>query len=241
MPRRTSPSIVALGAVAVLGTLGAAWAAHAQERLTGRPKIIDGDSFEIGSVGVRLFGVDAPEGRQPCTRSNGSSWSCGEAAADELRRLVGSREVACVRRDTDDYGRIVAVCRSGNADLAAAMVRAGLAVAYRRYSDDYVDEEREAQVARRGLWAGEFVRPEEYRRDERSAVRATRSEERRTATTTRRGGCNIKGNINGDGAKIYHIPDSSSYRSTEIDESRGERWFCTESEARAAGWRPPRD
>jgi endonuclease YncB( thermonuclease family) len=225
--------------------LGAANGALSQERIAGRAKIIDGDSFEIGSAGVRLFGVDAPEGRQPCTRSNGSSWRCGDAAAAELRRLVGSREVACVRRDTDDYGRVVGVCRVGSLDLGAAMVRAGLAVAYRRYSDDYVDEEREAQAARRGLWAGEFVMPEEYRRDERSATREPRprvSEERRAArpSTPRRDGCSIKGNINGDGEKIYHVPDSSSYRSTEIDESRGERWFCTESEARRAGWRAPR-
>lgn len=225
--------------------LTAAGSAAAQKRIAGRLKVIDGDSFEIGSVGVRLFGVDAPEGRQSCTRGDGSSWRCGEAAADELRRLAGSREVDCVPRDEDDYGRIVAVCRAGNVDLGAAMVRAGLAVAYRRYSDDYVDEEREAQAARRGLWAGEFVRPEEYRRDERSAAREARSETsaERSApsrSTSRRDGCYIKGNINADGEKIYHVPDSSSYRSTDIDESRGERWFCTESEARRAGWRAPR-
>ncbi len=224
--------------------LGAA-GVGAEERIAGRPKIVDGDSFEIGSVGVRLFGVDAPEGRQACTRSDGRSWRCGDAAAEELRRLVGSREVSCVRRDEDDYGRIVAVCRVGSQDLGAAMVRAGLAVAYRRYSDDYVDEEREAQAARRGLWAGEFVRPEEYRREERSAAREAQpraSQERsaRAPSASRRDGCRIKGNINGDGEKIYHVPDSSSYRSTEIDESRGERWFCTESEARRAGWRAPR-
>lgn len=221
--------------------LVAARAAVPQERIAGRAKILDGDSFEIGSTSVRLFGIDAPEGRQSCTRSNGSSWRCGDAAAAELRRLVGSREVACVRRDTDDYGRTVAVCRAGNLDLGAAMVRAGLAVAYRRYSDDYVDEEREAQRARRGVWAGQFVTPEEYRRDERNARERAGSPARAPApSASRRDGCYIKGNINGDGERIYHVPDSSSYGSTEIDESRGERWFCTEREARAAGWRPPR-
>lgn len=224
--------------------LGAAGTAAPQERIAGRAKIVDGDSFEIASTGVRLFGVDAPEGRQTCTRSNGSTWRCGEAAAAELRRLVGSREVMCARRDTDDYGRIVAVCRAGDTDLGEAMVRAGLAVAYRRYSGDYVEEEREAQRARRGLWAGQFVRPEEYRRDERDARNArepTESPERAPApSASRRDGCYVKGNINGDGEKIYHVPDSSSYRSTEIDQSRGERWFCTEREARAAGWRAPR-
>jgi endonuclease YncB( thermonuclease family) len=225
---------------------GATGGAAAQERIAGRPKIVDGDSFAIGTVGVRLFGVDAPEGRQACTRG-GREWRCGDAAAAELRRLVGSRDVTCVRRDEDDYGRIVAVCRAGTTDLGAAMVRAGLAVAYRRYSSDYVDEEREAQAARRGVWAGEFAAPEAFRRDERAgrppqgqlSSRASR-EGAATTSAPRREGCAIKGNINGNGERIYHTPRSSSYGSTRIDERRGERWFCTEREARAAGWRAPR-
>jgi endonuclease YncB( thermonuclease family) len=207
-----------------------------QERIAGRAKLVDGDSFEIDGVGVRLFGVDAPEGRQSCTRA-GRDWNCGDDALAELRRLVGSRDVVCEQRDEDTYGRIVAVCRVGTTDLGAAMVRAGLAVAYRRYSDDYVDEERQARTARRGLWAGEFTAPETYRNEQRDAPR-----ERATpARLSRRDGCYIKGNINSEGERIYHAPDSPSYASTVIDESNGERWFCTEAEARAADWRPPRD
>ena len=205
-----------------------------QERVAGRPKFIDGDSFEIGTVGVRLFGVDAPEGRQSCTR-DGRDWRCGDAAATELRRLVGSRDVDCVQRDKDNYGRIVAVCHVGDTDLGAAMVRAGFAVAYRRYSDDYVDEERDAKAARRGVWAGEFTPPEDYRRDAAPRERAAP-----TQRSSRRDGCYIKGNINADGEKIYHTPDSPSYEDTEIDESKGERWFCKEQEARREGWRAPR-
>lgn len=53
-------------------------------------------------------------------------------------------------------------------------------------------------------------------------------------------GYDIKGNINSKGDRIYHVPDTSSYRATRINESKGERWFCNEAEARAAGWRPPR-
>jgi hypothetical protein len=51
--------------------------------------------------------------------------------------------------------------------------------------------------------------------------------------------CRIKGNISQSG-RIYHIPGSAWYDRTEIDESKGERWFCTEEEARTAGWRAPR-
>ncbi len=49
----------------------------------------------------------------------------------------------------------------------------------------------------------------------------------------------IKGNIGSRGEKIYHVPGSPYYDRTLIDESRGERWFCTVAEAEAAGWRPP--
>lgn len=227
---RKLTALVLVGIVTLMG-VGIERTCTPQERLAGRPKLIDGDSFEIGTVGVRLFGVDAPEGRQSCTR-RGRDWNCGDAAAAELRRLVGSRDVACQRRDEDTYGRIVAVCRVGTTDLGAAMVRAGFALAYRRYSDDYVDEEREARAARRGVWAGEFTPPEEYRRDDRPAQPAEPPQ--------RRDGCDIKGNINARGDKIYHTPDSSTYEETVIDESRGERWFCTEAEARAASWRAPR-
>jgi endonuclease YncB( thermonuclease family) len=232
---RKLTALLLVGAATLAG--GAEQACTPQERIAGRPQFVDGDSFEIGAVGVRLFGVDAPEGRQSCTR-DGRAWDCGEAALAELRRLVGSRDVVCERRDEDTYGRIVAVCRVGTTDLGAALVRAGLAVAYRRYSDDYVDEERQAQTARRGLWAGEFTAPESYRSEQRDTAR-----ERTIAAPapqSRRDGCHIKGNINSEQQRIYHTPDSPSYASTSIDEAKGERWFCTEAEARREGWRAPR-
>ncbi len=233
---RTHSNWLLIGTAAV--GLGAAGICAPQERLAGRADVIDGDSFEIAGTGVRLFGVDAPEGRQSCTRE-GRSWDCGNEAARKLRSLIGDRSVACTRRDVDNYGRIVAVCRSGTTDLAAAMVRSGFATAYRRYSDDYVDEENLARAARRGLWAGEFTRPEDYRRDDRRENGAPRRDDG-PQSSPRCDGCYIKGNINAAGERIYHAPDTPSYDNTVIDPSKGERWFRTESEARAAGWRPPR-
>jgi endonuclease YncB( thermonuclease family) len=217
--------------------LGAEVACVPQERISGRAQITDGDSFEIGATSIRLYGVDAPEGRQSCTR-DGRDWACGNEAARRLRSLTSDRTVTCSQRDIDDYGRVVAVCRSGGVDLAAEMARAGFATAYRRYSSDYVDEENEARAARRGIWAGEFEAPEAYRRDG-AAPQRRNTDARRPAEATSEG-CAIKGNINGEGERIYHVPRSSTYDDTAIDERRGERWFCTEAEARAAGWRAPR-
>lgn len=210
--------------------------------ITGRATVIAGDSLEIGRERIRLFGIDAPEGKQDCRR-NGEAWRCGEDAADKLRSLVRGATLRCTPRDTDEYGRSVSVCHNGNIDINAEMVRAGLAVAYRRYSSAYVDQENEARAAKRGLWSGEFTPPAEFRRESREqtaqpAPRAGPAGSSPPPATARKPGCYIKGNINGKGDRIYHTPDSPSYQDTRIDESAGERWFCTEEEARAAGWRP---
>lgn len=50
--------------------------------------------------------------------------------------------------------------------------------------------------------------------------------------------CLIKGNINSQGEKIAHSPGGTNYEQTVIDESKGEKWFCTMEEAIAEGWRP---
>jgi hypothetical protein len=52
--------------------------------------------------------------------------------------------------------------------------------------------------------------------------------------------CRIKGNITRGGERIYHRPGDRHYAQTRISTSRGERWFCSEREAREAGWRAPR-
>ncbi|HET7131697.1 MAG TPA: thermonuclease family protein [Gammaproteobacteria bacterium] len=204
--------------------------------LSGVPKLIDGDSFEIAGTGVRLFGIDAPEGRQTCRR-NGADWPCGSAAAQKLAQLVGADRLVCTRKDTDNYGRVVAVCRAGGVDVAREMVTAGLALAYRRYSNDYVGAEAEARAAKRGLWAGDFTPPWDWRQtgDRRSAGEPSAP----SSWADCRG--KIKGNISLDsGRRIYHVPGSRDYESTKIDENKGERWFCTEQEAIRAGWRAPR-
>ena len=50
-------------------------------------------------------------------------------------------------------------------------------------------------------------------------------------------GCLIKGNINVKGEKIYHLPGDDSYDDTVITAAKGERFFCSEADAIAAGWR----
>ena len=205
-----------------------------QADVAGRARVIEGDTIAVGSARIRLFGVDAPESAQRCLAES-RRWSCGEQATRALAARIDGRSVACEERDRDRYGRIVAVCRYGGQDVNAWLVREGWASAYRRYSTAYVGEEAAAKAAQRGVWRGEFVPPWDWRRGDRLET-ATRDTPRVAARD--RGGCNIKGNIShNSGRRIYHMPGDRDYERTRISTSRGERYFCTEAEARAAGWR----
>jgi hypothetical protein len=145
-------------------------------------------------------------------------------------RQDGRFPVRCQEEDRDRYGRIVAIYQANGREINAELIRQGWALEYKQYSDGrYANEEAEARKAKRGLWAGNFVEPWDWRRGVRLAPEASTESERK---------CPIKGNISSSG-KIYHMPGSRNYDRTVIDEASGERWFCTENEARAAGWRAP--
>lgn len=204
--------------------------------LSGRARVIDGDSMDVGGTRVRLHGLDAPEGKQSCL-VGGQRWPCGQRAARALAELIDGRIVACEERDRD-RGRVYAVCRRDALDVNAWLVAAGWAVAYRRYSENYVEDESEAKAARRGIWRGEFVMPWDWRQGKRLQRAATDSLAASPATERQSRRCDIKGNISHkSGARIYHMPSDRDYAGTRISVERGERWFCSEREARAAGWR----
>jgi endonuclease YncB( thermonuclease family) len=133
--------------------------------LHGPARVVDGDTLEVDGRKIRMFGIDAPERAQTCRR-NRETYACGHEATAALRELVADA-VTCQGRDTDRYGRLVAVCFHGGRDINAAMVEQGWAVAYRQYSTDYVGQEAAARSARRGLWAGSFDQPQDWRRAHR--------------------------------------------------------------------------
>ena len=199
----------------------------------------DGDSLTVDAREVRLFGIDAPEFNQVCGRK-GVAWSCGAEAADRLSRLVTGREVRCKVVNTDDYGRAVSRCNVGATDINAAMVESGYALAYRQYSSDYVAAEERAKSAKRGLWSGTFETPRAHRLKERGAatprvIRRARPAAKppgRSNVWANRSNCAIKGNQNRRGQFIYHLPGMPYYYQT-----RPEQIFCTEAEARVAGYR----
>ncbi len=151
-----------LALIAITLALGGQ-AALALDDLQGRVSVIDGDTLEMHGQRIRLFGIDAPESGQRCSRPDGSAWRCGRDAAFALDDLVQGRTVTCHGRDKDRWGRVVAVCRLGQLDLGRWLVENGFATAYRRYSLDYAPTEEEARSARRGIWAGTFDSPENWR------------------------------------------------------------------------------
>lgn len=207
----------------VLAALMLPLAAPAME-LTGRARAVDGDTLEVAGQKVRLFGIDAPELDQQCDQS-GRRWACGQAARERLAEIVGRQRLACAVQDIDRYGRNVATCTAGGEDIAALMVREGMAIAYRRYSGRYVNAEAAARSEGLGLWTSSYVQPEQYRADGRGADPIPADK------------CVIKGNIGRSGKRIYHLPGQADYEATRINEGAGEAWFCTEAEARAAGFR----
>ncbi len=163
MARRLKRHIFAAALIANLPY----WAAPAiAEDLIGRASVIDGDTIEIHGQRIRLHGIDAPESRQLC-RKDGREYRCGQQASLALADKIETRPVTCEQRDIDRYKRIVAVCRDGEEDLNAWMVLQGHAVAYRRYSKDYIAVEEQARAERRGIWSGEFTMPWLWRRGER--------------------------------------------------------------------------
>jgi endonuclease YncB( thermonuclease family) len=228
--------------------------------LVGRvTRVLDGDTIEValssGPIRVRFGSVDAPEKNQP--------W--GREARDALTRKLGDREVALDVVSQDQYDRLVAVVGLDDENVNAWLVQRGYAWAYREYtkSKNYCAWEAEARSAQRGLWAlpaAQRHAPWEFRAVQRGRAGGFTDYSNETVAQciaamhrklvpvagaasataaspmSTHSGCKIKGNVSGSG-KIYHLPGSYSYDRTKIDESKGERWFCTEDEARAAGWR----
>lgn len=128
--------------------------------------VADGDTFRMGDVWIRLHGVDAPELKQLCSVA-GTSWPCGREASYALSKEVMGKRVSCADTGrTDPYERIIAICYVVGKDISinSWLVDDGWAVAFRRYSSDYDDEEMRAKMARRGLWQGSFEMPELWRR-----------------------------------------------------------------------------
>ena len=125
--------------------------------------VIDGDSLWIGDEEIRIAGYDAPEWGQFCETGAGLPWPCGLMARRQLALLVRAGGLECRPVGNDRYGRTLAHCAAGSADIGAAMVRRGFGVRTRQMPFRYGAEETEARTHARGVWQGRHQHPEEYR------------------------------------------------------------------------------
>ncbi|KGN28859.1 hypothetical protein N798_16865, partial [Knoellia flava TL1] len=196
--------------------------------------VTDGDTIKV-RVGatterVRLIGLDAPE------LKGDECWA--QKASSKMQSLVQSRSVRLVadptQDDRDRYGRLLRHVVTEDGRLAAkVLIEGGFAKEYTyrnayEHRGDYLAAQKRAQARKLGVWSAACSAP---------VVAAPAV----PGTTTKPSSCVIKGNISSSGEKIYHVPGGGSYDATVITASKGERWFCTEDEARAAGWRKARN
>lgn len=184
-------------------------------------RVIDGDTVELNDGRrVRYLGIDTPE-------MNGKDCFAADSKTANERLVLG--KTVQLERDmteTDRFGRLLRYVYVGDRMVNLALVADGFAYALRyppdvRYAQTLAAAMVAAQTARRGLWS----------------ICSARDARAAPAATPPPAGCTIKGNINAQGEKIYHLPGCGSYEKTAIDQARGEAWFCTEAEATAAGWR----
>lgn len=194
--------------------------------IAGAARVIDGDTIVIGETHIRLEGIDAPESAQTCHRRWLGTWNCGADSAAALRRLTAGKTTTCDPKGVDKYGRTLAICFVDRTDINAAMVRQGYAWAFVKYSSLYVQEEAAAKADKVGIWQGDAQPAWDFRAHRWSAAEQQAPE-----------GCAIKGNVTRNG-RIYHMPWSPWYNRIRIEPEKGKRWFCSEAEAVAAGWRP---
>ena len=136
-------------------------AANAAE-LEGHPVVLDGDTLRIGESKVRFHGIDAPELSQACHNGFHQVY-CGAEAKLALTQIIDSQPVTCKTVTIGKYGRIIGKCYANGIDLQHVMVRSGWAVAYRKYSRDYVQAENFARAEKRGIWQYSFMYPCQHR------------------------------------------------------------------------------
>lgn len=197
--------------------------------------VIDGDTIQIGGAVFQLSGIDAPELGQICGRGRHRR-HCGLDAAYAIRKLItlATPPIACYRVGGTAVAP-VASCVRGGEDLSLAMLEAGHVVAAPEGSSVYPPAEAPllrrtenlAKAASMGIWRSDFVWPWEWRRQKE--------------TTGREGivdpACVVKGKVTEVGERLYYGPLDEAYETLTVDPGIGDRLFCSDDQARAAGWR----
>jgi endonuclease YncB( thermonuclease family) len=216
--------------------------------------VTDGDTLILNGVPYKLDGIDAPQTDQTCVDDKRAAWTCGIEARDRLREYIGKRDVRCDDKGPDSAyrKRRLGICRiAGEAvSMNQWMVREGWALNLDRGAKGRFKAERdEASAKGRGLWKGCFVAPEALRRWTISTAALLGAACPKANDWALREklfpdkpamppGCTIKARINlrsqvAGHRGVYHLERCRSYARTK----NPHRWFCSEDEAQAEGFR----
>ncbi len=192
--------------------------------ITGRARALSGDTMIVDGKRIVLTGIDAPELIQRCRRrpSSRRTYGCGIAARDALRRITGRSVVTCDAASPDAAGRTRTRCRIGENDLAEQLASDGYV-----FPDggSYAAAFQAARAAKKGVWRAQNTAPTDVRNA--AWARAAKAAPK---------GCPIKGRGR-RGQSTYMMPHDPLYRRARVYERRGDRWFCSENEAIAAGFK----
>jgi endonuclease YncB( thermonuclease family) len=219
--------------------------------LSAAALVRDANSIQLGDMTYRLDGVDAPELDQVCIDDHADPWTCGLDARDQLTKLINGRSVRC-----DDVGpeknfgkrhRAICTADGDKTSLNEQLVRLGFAIAREPIKANVKPGAADARAASAGIWKGCFVAPQEFRTGKKdgallgTACRADRDKEIRAVLfpdePAAPPNCSIKGKlavrarVTGN-IGIYQLRGCPNYPPTEPD-----RWFCSEDDAQAAGFR----
>lgn len=218
-------------------------------------RVVDGDTIDVLIDGVvkriRLIGVNTPETVDP----NSPQECFGKEASDYMKNLLSGKSVSLEedqsQGDKDKYDRLLRFVFLEGENINLKLINDGYAYEYTynvpyKYQTEFKAAQKDAEANGRGLWSPTTCDGKKTAVDDSSGSQAQESPsvpvpavQPRTESAQPQAevSCTIKGNINNKGERIYHVPGQRYYNSTKIDESKGERWFCTEQEAIAAGWR----
>jgi endonuclease YncB( thermonuclease family) len=248
-PRLFANPIRSLLVCCLLLSAMALWAASAS---AANAIVKDGNTIQLADVTYRLDGIDAPELDQTCIDDHADPWTCGVDARDQLTKLVGAHVVHCEDRGPDPAykKRHLGVCtvEGEGSSLNQSMVRLGFAMNIGADKGGFADDEAKAKADRKGFWKGCLVAPQDFRLGNKDAALlggacpADKDKEIHAVLfpefLTMPPRCTIKakfavrarvtGNVG-----IYHLQGCRSYPAT----TKPDRWFCTEDDAQAAGFR----
>ena len=205
--KRHKLAAVAAGTILlVAGTIGAAKRVVSPGETV--TAVIDGDSIKIGNdQTIRLLSLDAPD----------IKYCMGKEAKDALAKKILGKNVILKELETDQYGRVMAMIYLNGENVNEFMIKNGLAI-------HLWDSSTQLKI---------LGQANDFAREERLGIFSPECYQTEPPNPK----CPIKGNIiHGTNAKEYTMPSCARYALTVVERYKGESWYCTETQAKKAGY-----